>query len=681
MAMDADRTRAEELREQLEYHNHRYYVLDDPVIPDAEYDALLRELEQIEARYPELVTTDSPTQRVGSAPREDLPSYRHALPMMSLQSIFTEEELRGFVDHVREGAGEQVTYSAELKFDGLAVELVYEEGVLTVAATRGDGTTGEDVTDNVRTIRSVPLRLLRPGGRPAPALLEVRGEIYMPIDGFEQLNRRREEAGEPPFANPRNAAAGSVRQLDSAVTARRPLAMFAYGVGRVEGLGLVSQEQMRHELQTLGLAVNEHFGICANVEEMLAFYTTIQQIRDGLPYEIDGVVFKVNELSARRELGERSRNPRWAVAYKFPPRQVTTRVRAILAGVGRTGAITPVADLEPVRVGGVTVSRATLHNQDEIDRKDVRIGDTVVIQRAGDVIPQVVGVVLSQRPAGTEPYHLPDHCPVCGTAVVREQGDPITRCPSMDCPAQIEGRIEHFASKGALDIEGLGERWVQILVREGLVHHLPDIFDLHKDQLLALDRMADKSAQNLLDAIEGAKHTTLPRFLVGLNILHVGEHVADVLAQSMGSVEAITDASVERLQAIHEIGPQIADSVHGFFAQETNRQIVHDLLQRGITFEQQATEATEQTLAGKKIVLTGGLAGFTRDEATAAIQRLGGRVTSSVSKSTDLVVAGVDPGSKYDKAVQLGIPILDEDQFRALLAGERPPEVQRRLEL
>ncbi len=681
MAMDTDHSRAEELREQLEYHNHRYYVLDDPVISDAEYDLLLRELEQIEARRPELVTTDSPTQRVGAAPREDLPSYRHALPMMSLQSIFTEAELQGFVDNVREGAGEQVTYSAELKFDGLAVELVYEEGVLTVAATRGDGTTGEDVTDNVRTIRSVPLRLLRPGGRPAPALLEVRGEIYMPIDGFEQLNRRREEAGEPPFANPRNAAAGSVRQLDSAVTAQRPLAMFAYGVGRLEGLGLVSQEQMRHELQTLGLAVNEHFGVCTSVDEMLAFYTRVQQIRDGLPYEIDGVVFKVNELSARRELGERSRNPRWAVAYKFPPRQVTTRVRDILAGVGRTGAITPVASLEPVRVGGVTVSRATLHNQDEIDRKEVRIGDTVVIQRAGDVIPQVVGVLLAERPAGTEPYHLPDHCPVCGTAVVREEGDPITRCPSMDCPAQIEGRIEHFASKAAMDIEGLGERWVQILVREGLVHHLPDIFDLHKEQLLALDRMADKSAQNLLDAIEGAKHTTLPRFLVGLNILHVGEHVADVLAQSMGSIEAIMDASVEQLQAIHEIGPQIAESVHGFFAQETNRQIVRDLLQRGITFEQQATEAAEQTLAGKKIVLTGGLEGFTRDEATAAIQRLGGRVTSSVSKSTDLVVAGADPGSKYEKAVQLGVTILDEDQFRALLDGEMPPEAQGRLEL
>ena len=667
MAHDDIRAEIARLRAEIDEANYHYYVLDRPVISDAEYDRLLLRLEEIEAAHPELVTPDSPTQRVGAPPRDDLPEYRHALPMMSLQSIFEEAQLRSFDRTVRETAGERATYMGEPKFDGLAVELVYENGLLVTAATRGDGITGEDVTDNVRTIRNVPLRLREPGDPPLPALLEVRGEIYMTLAGFNELNRRREEAGEALFANPRNAAAGSVRQLDSGITAQRPLLLVCYGVGRVEGAAFESQAELCETLPAWGLPVNDLNRLCADVEEMLAYHRDLADRRDGLPYEVDGVVFKVNEFALREELGERSRSPRWAVALKFAPRQETTVVNDILPSVGRLGAITPVALLEPVQIGGVTVGRATLHNQDEIDRKDVRIGDTVVVQRAGDVIPQIVMVVKEKRPPGTPPYRLPDHCPVCGTPVQRTPGDPIVRCPSLDCPAQIEGRIEHFASRAALDIEGLGEKWAQAFVETGLVRHLPDIYDLTKEQLVALERMGDKSAQNLLDAIEAAKETTLPRFLIGLNIAQVGAHIAEVLADGLGSLEAIINASAENLAAIHEIGPEIARSVQRFFADENNRRIVKKLLDCGVTFEQQATQQAPQTLAGKKLVLTGGLEGFTRDEATAEIHKRGGRVTSSVSKNTDYVVAGADPGSKHDKAAGLGVPILSEEQFRALL--------------
>lgn len=667
---DALRREVEQLRREINEHNIRYYVFDAPIISDAEYDRLFARLRELEQAHPELLTADSPTLRVGAAPRSDLPEYRHAVAMMSLRSIFEEADLRRFEATVRESGGQGATFVGEPKFDGLSIELVYRDGLLVAAATRGDGIVGEDVTDNIRTIRTVPLRLLEPPGEALPTLLEVRGEVYMTLAGFEELNRRREEAGEPLFANPRNAAAGSVRQLDSAITASRPLAVFCYALGQVEGAQIDSQEELIRRLRGWGLPVNDLQRICRDADEMAAYHAELQARRDELPYEIDGAVFKVNEFSVRQELGERSREPRWAVAYKFPPRQETTVVEGILASVGRTGAITPVAELRPVPIGGVMVSRASLHNQDEIDRKDVRIGDTVIVQRAGDVIPQIVAVVKEKRPADAVPYRLPDHCPVCGTPVQREEGDPITRCPALDCRAQIEGRIEHFASKSALDIEGLGEKWVAVLIEQGLVRHLPDIYDLRKEQLLGLERMADKSAQNLLDAIEGSKQTTLPRFLVGLNILHVGGHVAEVLASSLGSLEAIMSANVEQLQQVHEIGPQIARSVHDFFADEGNRRVVQALLERGIRFQERTQPAGAQTLKGKKFVLTGTLTGFSRDEATAQIEARGGRVTSSVSKNTDFVVAGADPGSKLDKAQQLGVPVLDEDQFRALLAGE-----------
>jgi DNA ligase (NAD+) len=673
---DAVRREIEQLRREINEHNIRYYVFDAPIISDAEYDRLFARLRELEEAHPELVTPDSPTQRVGAPPREDLPEFRHSLPMMSLQSIFEEAELRRFEATVRESGGADATFMGEPKFDGLSIELVYREGVLVAAGTRGDGIVGEDVTDNIRTIRTVPLRLLETPGEPLPTLLEVRGEVYMTLAGFEELNRRREEAGEPPFANPRNAAAGSVRQLDSSITASRPLSVFCYALGQVEGVQIDTQEELFRRFRAWGLPVNDLYRVCRNADEMLAYHADLQARRDSLPYEIDGAVFKVNEFALRRELGERTREPRWAVAYKFPPRQATTVVEGIIASVGRTGVITPVAQLRPVSIGGVTVSRASLHNQDEIDRKDVRVGDTVIVQRAGDVIPQIVAVVKEKRPPDAVPYRLPDRCPVCGTPVQREEGDPITRCPSLDCPAQIEGRITHFASKSALDIEGLGEKWVAALIENGLVRHLPDIYDLRKEQLLRLERMGEKSAQNLLDAIEASKQTTLARFLVGLNILHVGEHVAEVLASAFGSLEAIMEASVEKLQQVHEIGPQIAQSVHDFFADERNRRIVKALLERGIRFEERAAPGVEQTLAGKKFVLTGTLEGFTREEATAQIEARGGRVTSSVSKNTDFVVAGADPGSKLEKARQLGIPILNEEQFRALLEGKDPSTAQ-----
>ncbi len=685
MADAAVQSEIELLRAEINRHNYHYHVLDAPLVSDAEYDRLLSRLQELEAAHPELVTADSPTRRVGAPPRDDLPAYRHHLPMTSLQSIFAEEELRSFDRSVRETVGSQVTYMGEPKFDGLAVELIYEGGVLVAAATRGDGTVGEDVTDNIRTIKTVPLRMLAPEQFPLPSLLEVRGEVYMALEGFNELNRRREAAGEPLFANPRNASAGSVRQLDSTITAQRPLSLVCYAVGRVEGISFASQEELCAALPHWGFPVNPLNCVCADVAAMIAFYDRLGRERDGLPYEIDGVVFKVNEFALREELGERSRSPRWAVAYKFPPRQETTLVREIVASVGRTGAVTPVAVLAPVPIGGVTVSRASLHNQDEIDRKDIRIGDTVLVQRAGDVIPQVVMVIVDQRPADAVPYRLPALCPVCATPLQREPGDPITRCPALDCPAQIEGRIAHFASKAALDIEGLGEKWVKVLVEKGLVRHLPDIYDLTPDQLLALERMADKSTQNLLAAIEASKHTTLQRFLVGLNILHVGEHVAQVLATSRGSLAAIMEASEEELATIYEIGPQIAHSVHEFFADAGNRTVIQGLLDRGVTFETERVADLAPTLAGKKIVLTGTLAGFSREQASEEISRRGGRVTSSVSKNTDYVVAGVDPGAKYDKAVELGVPILDEAGFRALLEsggeGGGPGAPQARLEL
>lgn len=678
MSKEEARQRMEWLREQINEANYRYYVLNQPTISDAEYDRLMAELQALEEAYPELVTPDSPTQRVGAPPREELGTVTHSLPMMSLQSIFSEDELRSFVESCARASTEPVEFWAEPKFDGLAVEIVYLDGVLAVASTRGDGLVGEDVTDNVRTIKQVPLRL-RDDREPVPPRLEVRGEVYMRIADFEALNRQREQTGEPLFANPRNAAAGSLRQLDSSITASRPLAMFCYDVGLVEGREFETQQELTETLRAWGLPVNELGRLCRNVEELLAYHAHLQAQRDMLPYEIDGVVFKVNNRALQIELGARSRSPRWAVAFKFPPRQETTLVRDIIASVGRTGALTPIAMLEPVRIGGVTVSRASLHNQDEVERLDVRVGDTVLVQRAGDVIPQIVLVIKEKRPPGTVPYKLPERCPVCGTPVVRPPGEAVTRCPSADCPAQLEGRLEHYASRDALDIEGLGEKWARIFVAQGLVKHLYDLYSLTKEQLLQLERMGPKSAENLLNAIERSKQTTLARFIYALGIPLVGSTVAQLLAEHFRDIHALMNARPGELQQIPGIGPEIAQSVSEFFSEPRNREVVQRLLEAGVNPQPPPSPAEwaaaagvavgdKLPLSGKTFVLTGALESFTREQATAALQALGAKVTNSVSKKTDYVIVGADPGSKLRKAQELGVPTLDEEGFKKLLA-------------
>jgi len=585
--------------------------------------------------------------------------------MLSLQSIYEEEDLRHFLDTV--GADAAVSFVAEPKYDGLAVELVYVAGVLQVAATRGDGFVGEDITDNVRTIKTVPLKLIQSvDAPPVPELLEVRGEVYMPVAAFRELNRQREANGEPPFANPRNAAAGSVRQLDSTITASRPLAMYSYATGQVAGYPFANEWEVLQTLPQWGLNIDPRNTLCHSPDECLEYYRQLAEQRDELPYEIDGVVFKVNEFAVQQALGMRTRSPRWVVAYKFAARQATTRINDIIVSVGRTGVLTPVAMLQPVQISGVTVSRVSLHNQDEIDRKDVHIGDTALVERAGDVIPYLVKVIPEQRDGTEQRFQLPPKCPICAAPVVRAKGEPIVRCPNIDCPAQIEGRIEHFASRQGLDIDGLGEKLVAQLVRAGLVKHLPDLYDLTKEQLAGLERMADKSAQNLLDALAASKQTTLPRFLYALGIFHVGEHIARLLAEHWGSWEAIMEASYEELVAIHEIGPEIAASVHQFFDEPRNRRMIEELLARGIQIER--VERAGPDLAGLTFVFTGALNGFTRDEARELVERRGGRVSSAVSRNTNYVVAGRDPGAKYDKARQLGVAILDEEGFNQLLA-------------
>ncbi len=661
------REQIEQLREEIRDHNYRYYVLDEPTISDAEYDRMFRQLEELEEQFPDLVTADSPTQRVGAPPREGIGTVTHRAPMLSLQSVYTEEEMRHFVETVIAEAGEDVTFVAEPKYDGLAVSLTYEDGSLTVAATRGDGVSGEDITANVRTIKAVPLKLMSGEGRPMPEVVEVRGEIYIPLAAFRELNRRREEAGEPPFANPRNAAAGSVRQLDSDITASRPLNIYVYGVGTVSGYEFSSEEQVLEMLKRWGFRVDQRNAVRRSAAECLDFYRRLAEQREQLPYEIDGVVFKVNELAVQEQMGTRTRSPRWAVAYKFPAYRETTRINDIIVSVGRMGALTPVALLEPVEIGGATVQRASLHNQDEIDRKDIRVGDTVIIERAGDVIPYVVKAISDERTGDERKFRLPDTCPVCGTEVLRVEDEPVVHCPNIDCPAQLQGRVEHFASRRAMDIEGLGEKIVAQLVEAGLVEHLPDIYELTVQQLGSLERMAEKSAQNLIDALEASKQTTLARFLYSLSIAHVGEYVARQLADNFGSLRAIEQATYDELVAINGIGPQIADSILNFFGQERNRQIVGDLLSWGIQIEQK--EAAGDTLAGQTFVFTGALASFSREQATEQVEQRGGRVTSSVSSRTDYVLVGENPGSTYQQAQELSVAPLDEEEFCELLGN------------
>ncbi|HFD79290.1 MAG TPA: NAD-dependent DNA ligase LigA [Gammaproteobacteria bacterium] len=658
--------RAEKLREQIRYHNYRYYVLDDPEIPDAEYDRLMRELQELERAHPELVTPDSPTQRVGAAPQEGFRQVRHEVPMLSLENAFDDEELADFDRRVRERLGvEEIEYAAEPKLDGLAVSLLYEDGRLVQGATRGDGTIGEDITANVRTIHSVPLKLLK---RDWPARLEVRGEVIISHEGFRRLNEEAEAQGHKAFANPRNAAAGSLRQLDPRVTAQRPLEIYCYGVGLVEGGSLPERHSaIMKRLRSWGLRVYRGIDVVKGLEGCIAYYRRMEHQRESLPFDIDGVVFKVDRLDYQRQLGFVARAPRWAIARKFPAQEELTRVLAIDVQVGRTGAVTPVARLEPVFVGGVTVTSATLHNEDEVHRKDVRVGDTVIVRRAGDVIPEIVSVIKERRPKGARPFVMPKKCPVCGSDIERIEGEAVARCTGgLYCPAQRKEAIKHFASRRAMDIDGLGDKLVEQLVDKGLIKDVAGLYELDVETLAGLERMGEKSARNLVAAIEKSKSTTLERFLYALGIREVGEATARVLAQEFGSLDALMEADEERLENIRDIGPVVARHIVHFFRQKHNREVIQRLLDAGIHWPR-VRRRKWQPLAGKTYVLTGMLAGMTRDEARQKLEQRGARVSGSVSKKTTAVIAGEKAGSKLAKAEQLGVPVLSEDELMKLL--------------
>lgn len=662
------------LRREIEHHNYRYYILDDPEIPDAEWDRLLQELRQLEEAYPALVTADSPTQRVGATPTDEFAEVRHRIPMLSLDNAFSDDDLRNFDRRVRErlGIDSQVDYSAEPKLDGLAISVTYEQGVLVRAATRGDGTTGEDVTANVRTIRSVPLHLR---GK-APALFEARGEVFMPVAGFERLNAEAAKKGDKVFANPRNAAAGSLRQLDPRITAQRPLDIFFYAVGAVEGLELPDSHGATLDLlKEYGLRVSPEVRRVRGPEGCLAYYTDIGRRRASLDYQIDGVVYKVDSIAAQRELGFVSRAPRWAIAHKFPAEEALTVLRDVEFQVGRTGAMTPVARLEPVFVGGVTVSNATLHNMDEVARKGVRIGDTVVVRRAGDVIPEVARVMLDRRPSDTRDIALPSRCPVCASPVERDAEAAVARCTGgYRCSAQRKERIRHFASRRALDIEGVGEKLVDQLVDAGLVESPAELYSLTLEALSGLARMGPKSAENVLAALERSKKTTLARFLFALGIRDVGEATAAALAAHFGEIDALMAADVESVQQVPDVGPVIAAHVVEFFADDANRRVIDRLRGAGVSWPSMTpVEPASQPLAGLTFVLTGTLESMPREEAEDALRALGAKASGSVSKKTSYVIAGRDAGSKLRKAEELGVPVLDESAMRQILSSQRPP--------
>ena len=656
------------LRDQLNDHNYRYYVLDDPLISDSEYDQLFRELQKLETDNPNLITEDSPTRRVGAEPLSSFGSWTHRMPMLSLANAMNEDELAAFDTRVKKGLGTEkdLEYMAEPKLDGLAVELVYENGFFVNGSTRGDGITGEDITQNLKTITAIPLSL-RKNGQKTPPLLEVRGEVFITKDGFKKLNRNQEKEELSPFANPRNAAAGSLRQLDSKITATRPLSIYCYEAGRIDGISFDTHEDFLSTLKEWGFPVNPEIQKVNNAETMVAFHRNLEAKRDSLPYGIDGTVFKVNAINQRNALGIRSRSPRWAIAGKFKAQQATTLVQNIIPSVGRTGAVTPVARLEPVNVGGVVVTNATLHNQDEIDRKDVRVGDTVLIQRAGDVIPEVVKVIPAKRPPETKTYQLPTECPSCGQEVFRPEGEVVTRCQNLSCPAQVKGRIEHFVSKGALDIDGFGEKLVDQLVDKKLILTVDDIFKLNFDDLVNLDRMAEKSALNILTAIQDSKQTTFARFVYALGIRNVGAHLSKVLEKAfVGDIEKFMNAAAEELEAIDEVGPIVAETITTFLSNCTNTNVIESCLSLGIRLKK-VEEPKSLLLQGKTFVFTGALTQFSRNEAKEMTEAHGGKVSGSVSKNTDFVVAGPSAGSKLKKATELDIPVLSEAEFLDML--------------
>jgi len=667
--------KVESLRSQIRHHNYRYHVLDEPEVPDVEYDRLVRELQDLEKKHPELVTADSPTQRVGAEPIKAFGTVQHILPMLSLDNAFSEVELNDFHRRVTERLelelDANLDYAAEPKLDGAAVSLLYEKGQLMRGAPRGDGPTGEDITHNVRTIDAVPLKLLNNG---FPTTLEVRGEVFMPRDGFRAYNEQALKKGEKTFVNPRNAAAGSLRQLDPRLTAERPLDIYIYSVGVTEGGALPGcHSEILDRLQEWGFKVCPERKVVSGIQGCLKYYADIGRRRDSLSYDIDGVVYKVDRLDYQQELGFVSRAPRWAIAHKFPAEEELTIVRAIEFQVGRTGAITPVARLEPVFVGGVTVSNATLHNMDELHRKDVRVGDTVIIRRAGDVIPEVVRTIPDRRPKRTRIVRAPEKCPVCHSAVVREEGEAVARCTGgFICAAQRAEALKHFVSRRALDVDGLGSKLIEQLVAIDRIETAADLYHLERDELAGMDRMGEKSAENLLAAIERSKDTTLARFLYGLGIREVGEATARSLAAHYGKLTSIMKADEESLQTVQDVGPIVASRIHSFFAEKHNQKVVKGLIDSGLTWKETkpSPKAADGPLSGKIFVLTGTMSNMTRDEAKDKIQAAGGKVTGSVSKKTNFVVYGDNAGSKLTKAQKLGIETIDEDALQKILPDQ-----------
>lgn len=663
----------EALREAIRYHNYRYYILDDPAISDAEYDELLADLQELETKFPTVQSPDSPTQQVGGEPREELGLVEHPSPMLSLKVVYDEEDVGSFDETCRTELGlETVEYVAEPKYDGLAIELIYENGRLSTASTRGDGYTGEDVTANVRTIKEVPLVLLDQEGAPPPEQLVVRGEIYMRQDEFEALNQQRSEEGLEPFANPRNAAAGSVRQLDPKVTEQRPLHIFLYDVAELDGSNFDKQWQILLTLPRWGLRVNqERNRRCSGVDELLAYHQKMADLREDMPYEIDGVVYKVNRLADRKVLGMRTRDPRWALAFKFQPRRATTTVEDIVVQVGRTGKLTPVALLEPIHLGGVEVRRASLHNQSEIERKDIRIGDRVLVERAGDVIPQVVKPFTDERDGSEQEFHMPEKCPVCDAEIIMSDDKKQARCPNINCPTQLRERVKHYASRQAMDIEGLGEKRAQQLIDAGLIERLSDLYSLTEKDLLSLEGYGERSAGNLLREIKSSKETTLLRFIYGLGIPLVGEHLIQVLAKEWESLDELMEASQEELEEVDEIGPEVAYSIENFFTEEGNRQVIEEIREAGLSLTNPYADEGEQPLQGLTLVFTGELERWTRGEVKRYVERQGGRATSSVSDQTDYVIAGPGAGSKLEEAQERNIQVMDEEEFVAFVEERR----------
>ncbi|WP_051920803.1 NAD-dependent DNA ligase LigA [Thermodesulfobacterium hydrogeniphilum] len=667
--------RVKKLREEIDYHNYRYYVLDSPVISDAEYDALMRELKELEEKYPELITPDSPTQRVGFKPAEGFKEVPHVEPMLSLDDAMNEEEVIEFDKRIKRFLGfpedQPIEYTVEPKIDGLAVELVYENGVFVVGSTRGDGYVGEDVTNNLKTIKTIPLRLRKftEDAPDIPPRVDIRGEVFMTKEEFQRLNEERVRKGELPFANPRNAAAGSLRQLDPSITAKRKLDIFCYGVGRVDGYKFKTQWEILQTLPKWGLKINPMVKLVKNIQEAIKYHHEIERIRETLPYEIDGIVIKVNDLSLWEKLGTKARSPRYALAYKFQPTQVTTQLIDVVFQVGRTGAITPVAILKPVQIGGVIVERATLHNEDFIKNLDVRIGDWVLVQRAGDVIPQIVMPIKDRRTGKEKEIVFPTHCPICRTKLVKKPGEAIWRCPNPNCYASLVRKILHFASRNAMNIEGLGEKVARDLVDKGFVQNIADLYYLKLEDFMKLPGFAYKKAKNLYEAIQKSKKTTLARFIYALGIRHVGEAMAYLLAEKFKTLDKLMNASVSDLLSIPGVGYEVAKSIVDFFKNEENRKMIQRMLDAGVTFieEEKKEEEKPKILEGKTFVFTGALKSMTRDQAKRKVIELGGKVTDSVSRKVDYVVVGESPGSKYQRALQLGIKTINEEEFLKLI--------------